>query len=166
MCRFPAKAAASGRGGFRAGRVSMNKAKESVSCFKEGFSCSQAVFSTYAVGMGLNREIALKVSQAFGGGMGQMGEVCGAVTGAFMVIGLKYGRTRADDDEAKVKTYSLVKEFTEKFKARNGTIICRELLGCDIGTPEGERIAKEKKLFSTVCPGFVQDAVEILEEIL
>jgi C_GCAxxG_C_C family probable redox protein len=144
----------------------MNKAKESVSCFKEGFSCSQAVFSTYAVGMGLNREIALKMSQAFGGGMAQMGETCGAVTGAFMVIGLKYGRTRADDDEAKIKTYRLVKEFTEKFKARNGTIICRELLGCDIGTPEGQRIAKSRELFSIVCPGFVKDAVNILEEIL
>jgi C_GCAxxG_C_C family probable redox protein len=98
--------------------------------------------------------------------MAQMGETCGAVTGAFMVIGLKYGRTRADDDEAKVKTYSLVKEFTEKFKARNGTIICRELLGCDIGTPEGNRVAKDKELFSTVCPGFVRDAVDILEKIL
>ena len=144
----------------------MNKAKESASIFNEGFSCSQAVFSTYAVDMGLNREIALKISQAFGGGMGQMGETCGAVTGAFMVVGLKYGRKRADDDEAKIKTYKLVKEFTEKFKARNGTIICRELLGCDIGTAEGEKIAKNEKLFSSVCPGFVRDAVEILEEIL
>jgi C_GCAxxG_C_C family probable redox protein len=83
-----------------------------------------------------------------------------------MVIGLKYGRTRVDDDEAKIKTYKLVKEFTEKFRARNGSIICRELLGCDIGTTDGQRIAKNKELFSTVCPGFVQDAVEILEEIL
>jgi C_GCAxxG_C_C family probable redox protein len=144
----------------------MNKANEALSCFKEGFSCSQAVFAVYAVEMGMDRDTALKISQSFGGGMGHMGQTCGAVTGAFMVIGLKYGRTRADDDEAKVKTYSLVKEFTEKFKARNGTIICRELLGYNIGTPEGERIAKNEKLFSTVCPGFVQDAVEILEELL
>lgn len=144
----------------------MNKADKALSCFKEGFNCSQSVFSVYAVDMGLSRETALKVSQSFGGGMGQMGETCGAVTGAFMVIGLKYGRTRVDDDEAKVKTYKLVKEFSEKFKASNGTIICRELLGCDIGTSEGQRIAKDEKLFSTVCPGFVQDAVEILEEIL
>jgi len=144
----------------------MSKAKQSLSCFKEGFSCSQAVFPTYAVDMGLNREIALKISQAFGGGMGHMGGTCGAVTGAFMVIGLKYGRTRVNDDEAKVKTYSLVKEFTEKFKARNGTIVCRELLGCDIGTPEGERIAREKKLVSAFYPKFVRDSVEILEEIL
>jgi len=116
--------------------------------------------------MRLSRQTALKVSQAFGGGMGQMGETCGAVTGAFMVIGLKYGRTRADDDEAKRKTYALVKEFSEKFKARNGTIICRELLGCDLSTSEGQRIAKSEGLFSTVCPRFVQDAAEILEEIL
>ncbi|MFA5374753.1 MAG: C-GCAxxG-C-C family protein [Dehalococcoidia bacterium] len=144
----------------------MNKANEALSCFKEGFNCSQSVFSIYAIEMGMGRDVALKVAQSFGGGMGQMGEVCGAVTGAFMVIGLKYGRTRVDDDEAKVKTYNLVKEFSKKFKTRNGTIICRELLGCDIGTPQGQRIAKNEKLFSTVCPSFVQDAVEILEEIL
>ena len=83
-----------------------------------------------------------------------------------MVIGLKYGRTRLDDDAAKLKTYALVQEFTREFKARNGTIVCRELLGCDIGTPDGERIAKEEKLFSTLCPRFVRDAAEILEEIL
>jgi C_GCAxxG_C_C family probable redox protein len=144
----------------------MDKVKESASCFKDGFSCSQAVFATYAVDMGMDREKALKIAQAFGGGMGGMGEMCGAVTGAFMVIGLKYGRTRADDDEAKFKTYALVQEFTKRFKARHGTIVCRELLGCDIGTPEGHRIAKEEKLFSTLCPKFVQDAAEIIEEIL
>lgn len=144
----------------------MKKADKASLCFKEGFNCSQAVFSTYAVGMGLDRNTALKVSQAFGGGMAQMGETCGAVTGAFMVIGLKYGRTRADDNEAKEKTYELVKEFTQKFRARNGTIICRELLRCDLSTPEGQRIAKDKELFSTVCPGFVKDAVDILEEVL
>jgi C_GCAxxG_C_C family probable redox protein len=144
----------------------MNKTDRALTYFKEGFNCSQSVFSAYAVDMGVNCDVALKVAQAFGGGMGQMGETCGAVTGAFMVIGLKYGRTRTDDDEAKRKTYALVKELAGKFKARNGTIMCRELLGCDIGTPEGQRIAKNKDLFSTVCPGFVQDAVEILEEIL
>jgi C_GCAxxG_C_C family probable redox protein len=146
--------------------VKVNRIEKAVSLFQEGFNCSQAVFSTYAVEMGMDRDIALKVAQAFGGGMGQMGETCGSVTGAFMVIGLKYGRTSVDDDEAKTKTYKLVKEFTEKFKARNGTIICRELLGCDIGTPEGQRIAKEKMLVSTLCPDFVRDAAEILEVIL
>ncbi|MFA5367047.1 MAG: C-GCAxxG-C-C family protein [Dehalococcoidia bacterium] len=144
----------------------MNRIDKAVSLFNEGFNCSQSVFCAFAVDMGVERDVALKTAQSFGGGMAQMGETCGAVTGAFMAIGLKYGRTRPDDDEAKRRTYALVREFVEKFRARNGSIICRELLGCDIGTPEGNRIAKNKELFSTVCPGFVRDAVNILEEIL
>jgi len=144
----------------------VNRIEQAVSLFNEGFNCSQAVFTTFAAEMGVERDVALKMAQGFGGGMGLMGETCGAVTGAFMVIGLKYGRTSVNDDEAKRKTNALVKEFVEKFKAKNGTIECRELLGCDIGTPEGNRIAKERQLFSTVCPGFVRDAAEILEMIL
>lgn len=144
----------------------MDRIEQAASLFREGFCCSQAVFTTFAVGMGMERDTALKISQTFCGGMGHMGETCGAVTGAFMVIGLKYGRTRVDDDESKLRTYALVKEFADKFTARNGTIICRELLGCDIGTQEGYQAAKERQLFSTVCPGFVRDAAEILEMIL
>ena len=144
----------------------MNRADKAASLFNDGFNCSQSVFASFAVDMGMERDVALKTAQSFGGGMAQMGQTCGAVTGAFMVIGLKYGRTRADDDEAKRRTYALVREFVEQFKARNGTILCRELLGCDISTPEGNRAAKEKGLFSTVCPGFVRDAVGILEKIL
>ena len=144
----------------------MSGIEQAVSSFQGGFSCSQAVFAAYAVEMGVDRETALKVSQAFGGGMGNMGETCGAVTGAFMVIGLKYGRTCVDDVEAKRKTYELVREFVGKFKQRNGTILCRELLGCDIGTPRGKRYAEEKGLTTTICPNFVKDAAEILEEIL
>jgi C_GCAxxG_C_C family probable redox protein len=144
----------------------MNRVERAVSCFKEGFSCSQALLSNYGEQFGLSREIALKVSGAFGGGMGRMGETCGAVTGAFMVIGLKYGKTRVEDEQTKEKAYSLVKEFVDKFKFRNGSIICRELLGCDISTPEGMKLAKEKKLITTLCPKFVQDAAEIIEQIL
>lgn len=94
-----------------------------------------------------------------------MGETCGVVTGAFMVIGLKYGKTRFEDEQTKEKVYSLVKELVDKFKSRNGSIICRELLGCDISTPEGMKLAKEKNLFTTLCPKLVQDAAEIIEQI-
>ena len=144
----------------------MDRIERAVSCFKEGFSCSQALLSTYGEQLGLNREIALKVSGAFGGGMAHMGETCGAVTGAFMVIGLKHGKTKIEDKQAKEKTYSLVKEFVDRFKSRNGSIVCRELLGCDISTPEGMKLVKEKKLTTTLCPKFVQDAAEIIEQIL
>ncbi len=95
-----------------------------------------------------------------------MALTCGAVTGAFMVIGLKYGRTSADDWEAKQKTASLVREFAEKFEERHKSIVCKELLGCDISTDEGSKHAKESNLTGTICPKLVADAVEILEEIL
>ncbi|MBA7503098.1 hypothetical protein ES706_01705 [subsurface metagenome] len=144
----------------------MNRVERAVSCFKEGFSCSQALLSTYGPQLGLNHELALKVSGAFGGGMGRMGETCGAVTGAFMVIGLKYGNARVEDKQAKERAYSLVREFVDRFKSRNGSIVCRELLGYDISTPEGMKLIKERKLTTTLCPKFVQDAAEIIAQIL
>jgi C_GCAxxG_C_C family probable redox protein len=146
--------------------IEMSQVECAVSCFQEGFSCAQAVFSTYGPQYGLDRELALKVAGAFGGGMGHMGHVCGAVTGAFMVIGLKYGKTRPEDNEIRDKAYSLVQEFTRRFESRNGSIICRELLGCDISTPVALEMAREKGLFETLCPRLVQNAAEIIEEIL
>jgi len=144
----------------------MNRVERAVSCFEEGFNCSQAVLSTYGVQFGLDRETALKVSGAFGGGMGRLGETCGAVTGAFMVIALKHGRTRAEDEETREKAYSLVQEFVDRFKARNGSTVCRELIGCDISTLERMKLAEERGVFATICPKFVQDAAEIIEQVL
>jgi C_GCAxxG_C_C family probable redox protein len=142
------------------------KAEHAVACFKSDFSCSQAVFSTYAEQLGLDNQVALKISCAFGGGMARMAETCGAVTGALMVIGLKHGKTRPDDADAKDKTYALTREFVERFKARHSSIVCRELLGCDIGTEEGKRIFDERMYKDTRCAKFVADAATILEEIL
>ncbi|AZT90641.1 C_GCAxxG_C_C family protein [Caldicellulosiruptor changbaiensis] len=144
----------------------MNKADIAVEKFLEGFTCSQAVFSTYCEELGFKKEDALKIGCAFGGGMGSLGHVCGAVTGAFMLIGLKYGNTDSKDKEAKVTTYKKVRDFAEKFKEKNGTIICNELLKCDISTPEGRKYAEENNLFRTVCPKFVKDAAEIIEQML
>lgn len=142
------------------------RVNKAVDCFKSGFSCSQAVFSTYAEELGLDKNLALKVSGTFGGGMAGMAETCGAVTGAFMAIGLKYGKTKPEDEEAKRKAYALVKEFVKRFKTKNSSILCRELLGCDISTPDGMQEFKDKKYISTVCPKLVENAAEILEDIL
>jgi C_GCAxxG_C_C family probable redox protein len=98
--------------------------------------------------------------------MGRMGATCGAVTGAFMAIGLKYGKAKAKDDAARDKTYELVREFVNRFQARHGSIICKELLGYDLSNPQEGEAAKEKGLFDTRCPQFVRDATEMLEEIL
>jgi C_GCAxxG_C_C family probable redox protein len=143
------------------------KIQQARDCFAKGFNCAQSVLLPFAVEMGLEREMALRVAGAFGGGMGRMGHTCGAVSGAFMVIGLKYGKVHEDDDEAqtKEKAYALVREFAARFAARHGAITCNELLGCDISTPEGHHRAAEMGLFAR-CPKFVQDAVEILELII
>jgi C_GCAxxG_C_C family probable redox protein len=144
----------------------MSKVEQAVSCFEEGFSCAQAVLSAYGPQLGLERELALRVAGAFGGGMGRMGRTCGAVTGALMVIGLQYGKTEADDDETKEVCYNLVGEFVEQFESRHGAITCQELLGYNIGIPEERELAKEQGLFDTLCPRLVRDAAEIVEQIL
>ena len=124
------------------------------------------MLSVYGEQFGLDRELALKIACGFGGGIARMGKTCGAVSGALMVIGLKYGRASVEDKEAREKTYELVNGFVRKFESRNGSIECRDLLGVDIGTPEGSRDAREKNLFVTMCPEFVKDAAEIIEEII
>jgi len=140
----------------------MKKSDDAVKVFNEGFSCSQAILSTYGKELGIDASITLKVSAPFGGGMARMGETCGAVTGAFMVIGLKYAQSK----DSKDKVYSVVKKFVDEFKARNKTIVCKELLGYDMSTPEGMKTIKEKELIKTVCPKLVRDAAEILEGLL
>jgi C_GCAxxG_C_C family probable redox protein len=91
-----------------------------------------------------------------------MGETCGAVTSALMIIGLKHGRFRQEDKDAQKKTYELTGRFIEKFKSRQrgGSILCRDLLGMDIKAPGAVKIAKE------ICPKYIKDAVEILEEMI
>lgn len=144
----------------------MDKADRAVSSFKEGFNCSQSVLSTYSKLFGLNHEVALKIAQAFGGGMSRMGQTCGAVTGAFMVIGLKHGKVKAEDEEAKEKSYKIVREFVKRFKSLHGSIMCKDLLGYDLDNPEERRQAEEKQICEIRCPEFVKNAVEILEKLL
>jgi len=143
----------------------MNNVEKAVEVFKSGLSCSQAVLGAYCEQFGLDKETAYKISSGFGGGM-HLDQTCGAVTGAFMVIGLKFGRTRADDNEAKMKTVEATREFAEKFKARHGSIGCTELIGCNVSTLAGYEEAMKKDLFKQVCPNFVKSAMEILEEII
>lgn len=144
----------------------MSKIDKAESLFQQGFSCSQAVLAACGEGLGVEEDALLKISTGFGAGMGRMGEVCGAVTGAFMAIGLKHGRSKIEDQAAKEKTQRLVQEFARRFKSRHRTILCRELLGCDLNTPEGIKFAREKNLFGTVCLGCVRSAVEIMEDLL
>ena len=144
----------------------MNRVEKAVEMYKEDFACSQSVFAVFCEELDLDKNTALKIAEGFGSGIGRMALTCGAVTGSCMVIGLKNGRISADDLESKQKTRELITDFAEKFIERNKTIVCKELLDCDISTDEGNQYAEENGIKDELCPKFVEDAVEILEEIL
>ena len=141
-----------------------SRADNATDRFKEGFNCAQAVFAAYSPLLGIRDDDALRISTGFGAGMGRQQEVCGAVTGAFMVIGSRHGMTDVKDTTAKEATYARVKDFTRRFCQLHGSISCRELLGCDLNTEEGKKNYHEKKLSATVCLPCVLDACKILEE--
>jgi len=143
----------------------LKKSDVAVQCLTSGFNCSQAVVSTYCSELGLEPEMALRIAGGFGGGMG-LSETCGAVTGAFMLIGLKYGNINVDDKENKRKTKLLVAEFTRRFIELNNSVKCKELLAYDIRIPEEMTIVREKKLFSTICSMLVKDSSKLIEELL
>ncbi len=144
----------------------MTAAQRAAESFESGFSCSQAVFAAFSEALGLERTTALKISQPFGGGIAGTGSTCGAVTGALLAIGLKHGRFRPEDTAAKDKTYALVLEFINRFRERHGSIVCRELIGVDLSTPEGHEKARRRGLFTERCSLFVSRAADILEAIL
>jgi C_GCAxxG_C_C family probable redox protein len=138
--------------------------EQAVDTFRRGINCTQAILSAWSARHGLDRDTALKLGGAFGSGM-NMGETCGAVTGALMVIGLRHARVSQAGFLSRARTERETLEFVERFKARNGTVSCKELLGCDLGTPQGRALARRDRSFKTRCPKFVRDAAEILEEM-
>ena len=144
----------------------MSPAEKAVADFKQGFTCSQAVLAAFSDRFGLDREKALRIAGGFGGGIGRMAGPCGAVTGAVMVLGLKYSATRGDDRETKEKTHMMVREFVRRFTERHESMVCKDLLGCDISTPEGFKAAHDRDIIKTICPGLVRSAAELVEEMI
>jgi C_GCAxxG_C_C family probable redox protein len=140
--------------------------KNAVETYLAGFNCAQAVFSSFAPAMGLSAKESLKIASGFGAGICYKGEICGAVSGAYMALGLKYGRWQSEDAEAREKTYALMREFDRQFIARNGSLYCNRLLEGDMSTPEGRKKIHESHRFKTHCPRFVKDAAEIAERLM
>jgi len=140
-----------------------NPAESAGKRFSEGFNCAQAVFAAFAPRYGLEEKTALKIASPFGGGVARRGEICGAVTGALLALGLKEG---AETPAGKEHIYQLAGEFLRRFTAEHGSLLCRDLIGCDISTPEGHQQAADKKVFATVCPALVRQAAQMAESLL
>lgn len=126
------------------------------------FNCAQTVFSLFAPELGIEEKTALKIASGFGGGMA-CAETCGAVTGSYMVIGMKHGHASSNSDE-KANTKMLIRRFNEKFKQAHGSLICKQLTGFDISTSEGSAAAHEAGVFDSKCPVFIKTSCRILEE--
>jgi C_GCAxxG_C_C family probable redox protein len=144
----------------------LSRAEEARRQFEKGFHCAPAVLSTYSGQFGLDKALALKIACGFGAGIGRMGKTCGAVTGALMVIGLKHGQVNLADEEASQRTYTVVKEFIDRFTTLHGSIECKELIGYDLSDSGELGSARESGVFKNKCPGFVYDSALIVEEVL
>jgi C_GCAxxG_C_C family probable redox protein len=115
----------------------------------------------------LSEEMALKIACGLGAGMARKEEVCGAITGGILVLGLRYGRGNNDDRSAMELTYLKTRELIDLFSDKHGTFVCRELLnGCELTTEEGQKYFKENELLKKTCIPCVQSVIEILERIL
>lgn len=145
----------------------MNKNDKAIEYFRNKFNCAQAVFTVFGTDSGLSENESLKISCAFGGGMGRQQLTCGAVTGAMIALGLKYGKGIGGTEEQKQLTYAKTRELFGQFKKLHGSVNCRELLnGLDLNDPEDHKKIIEQKLFDVKCEKYVADSVIILEKIL
>jgi C_GCAxxG_C_C family probable redox protein len=142
-------------------------ARDAEAMFKKGFGCAQSVLTCSGRSFALREETAERVASAFGGGMAMMGLTCGAVTGAFMAIGLKHAQTDAADNAPAGRAGRLARELARRFKQLHGSICCNELLGVDVSTPEGVQKAVSEGYFAVSrCPIYIRDATALLEHLL
>lgn len=143
----------------------MSHAEKAKALFKQGYNCSQAVYLAFCDVTGMDEKTALMLSSSFGGGMGRMREVCGAVSGMFMVAGQLYGYSDPNDRNAKAEHYALIQRMAAKFREKNGSIICRELLGTNDNSPNPtertDRFYKKRP-----CAELVAMCAEITDEII
>lgn len=145
--------------------MNITKAQQAREYFKEGYNCCQAVVLAFCDDLGMDRETALAISSSFGGGVGRLREVCGAVSGMCIVAGAKYGYTSPDAREEKAEHYKLIQKMAKEFEEKNGSIICKVLTGIEKGTHvPAER--NEEYYKKRPCDCLVYDAAEILETII
>lgn len=130
--------------------------------FPEKMNCAQTIFSLHAEELGIDKITTQKIASGFAGGMA-CAETCGAITGSYMVIGMKHGHASSDPED-KLATKQKILHFNEIFKAEHGSLSCKKLVGHDISTTEGLEAAREEEAFTNKCPHFLKTACNILEK--
>jgi C_GCAxxG_C_C family probable redox protein len=144
----------------------MTRTEKAGGIFKQGFNCSQAVFTAFKPEDFIDDASALKLATVFGAGVACGGNgACGAVTGALMAISAKHGRGDVESIQARAKTYELGQQFMKIFEKEHGSIMCEKLLGINIGTPENMKKANDEGLIKNICYPLVLSAGNILEKM-
>ena len=145
----------------------MDHSIEAQRLFREGYNCSQAVFCAFCDMTGFDIDTAARLSSSFGGGIGRLREVCGAFSGAMLAFGVLCGYSDVSDPDKKVHHYEKVQEFARRFRDRNGSIICRELLK-DVEVTQGVVPEKRTPEFyeKRPCLKIIGEAAAILDEML
>ena len=145
----------------------MTRREAAMANFMKGYNCSQSVVLAFADMIDIDEATLSKLSSSFGGGMGRLREVCGSVSGMFMVAGLLYGYDGPETGKVKADHYARIQELAKRFEEKHGSIVCRELLGLsvrhDIPVPEARTSEYYKK---RPCPEIIGDAAEILEQFI
>lgn len=144
----------------------MSRSETALNYFNNEYNCSQAVLAAFAENLGIDTDMALRIASPFGAGISRQGEICGAVSGALMAIGLYYGKDRNSDPQAKERCYNKSTILMQAFAQTTGSCSCSDLLETEPGQPVNWAEAAASGKFKTHCPVFVETAVLILEEIL
>ena len=146
--------------------MSTGKVESAIAKFFKNYTCGQALLLAYSDSKnGVDPDTAMKVGSVLGSGLGIMGETCGAVMGAILLIGYKHGQKKIEDQLERDTTNLFVQEFIVRFRARHGHIRCKKLLDRDFSTVDGARNELESPVSFAICPGFIKSAIEILDEI-
>jgi len=143
-----------------------NKITIAQNSFESGLNCAQSIISAYTDELEIDKTLALDLASGFGGGMGRLQETCGAVTGAFMIIGLVNSRKIYDEGIRSEKTHSDIQDYANHFTKIHGTIKCGELLGCDLKTAEGQEYFTNNNLGNTICQTCISNSISFLERII
>ena len=135
--------------------------------FLSGYNCAQAILYAFGPKCGMDQDIALKLATGLGAGMARNGEVCGAVSGGILALGLRFGRGAQQDRSATERTYEKTRELMSRFEKRHGSCLCRVLLeGCDLRTAEGQARFKDKDMLHRTCLPCVRTVAEELDELM
>jgi C_GCAxxG_C_C family probable redox protein len=141
------------------------KVNTAIDAFYNGKNCAQSVLKAYVDELRMDEQQALNLALGFGGGMGKMQKDCGAVTGAYMVIGIRNALFMEDENERKEKTPLMIQAFRKQFCQRHQSDQCVHLLGCDIRTEAGQKYFKDNQLKDKVCSKCIKSSIDILDEL-